>query len=872
MRMKYMSPAIFIFTLFLHGILAQTIYMGTIQTGDEDYGYWNNVVFTPDGSRGLVTDPENSRVIVFDPRLYFDNILSSVTTGAEPAGIYLTPGGEYACVLNINSDTVTVIRLSDYQRVTYNPPVNTDFAMWNNIAFSPSGLYGFICDANIQVNRVHVFRVTTSTSNLHHATLNVGVGPARVYVSPLGDRAFVLCTGKDNNDEISVVNLTNEPGFSVQQTFVMTFSDFDRYVDYRFHYNNIVFAPDGSFGYVCDPRWNDVMAFGIPNYSNQPYLELFDWGEGHGETDSSMCRLAISPDGATLLASSILRNRVYIINRETLTVQYVIEDQFVNFDGFNSIVCAPDGVRAFIGSVGSDELLEMNVLFGYIIEYHPTGAGPETLAISPDGRFLSSINVFGNSVDIFSLYPKVINIPFFRTGIDEYTGYGISNPSSEPFSIITTAIDGEGGLMNGTVNPAVTILEDHTQFPFIGDQHFGLPAGEYSGWIQAISNSSEAKSFFLNTNVSGDYMDGTVASDRMFMNFYLTHVRENLNQGVSTVQTELYLVNPYSFPVDLTLVLKDETGTEISSFEITLENGEMLTGTLREIFLRDETYFDITRAYIVGTVTNNSLGVAGFARMLVLDPDKSGSIQTIHSLPIISDEQVSTLYCPHLANGGEEEHFTVPYDTVFHVINTADENSCITFTMYDDNSEDTYSTDIDLAPRHQFSGHGWEVFGLEDPSEHPEYVTGNVVITSDRPGIIGDVIFGDGLNESPLFESSLTLYQHSFNRAVFSHVAHGPAGTGDIVYFNGISVSNPNDYDINVWVRIYQENGNLTGSNTIHLTPNSRLLRLLDAPELVPDSWGQLGGYVVLECNHPFVAFELFIDNQDRFISAVPRN
>jgi hypothetical protein len=152
-------------------------------------------------------------------------------------------------------------------------------------------------------------------------------------------------------------------------------------------------------------------------------------------------------------------------------------------------------------------------------------------------------------------------------------------------------------------------------------------------------------------------------------------------------------------------------------------------------------------------------------------------------------------------------------------------------------------------------------------------VTGDVIVRSNSPGIVGDVVFGDGANTPAWVESCLALYQHTFQQAVFSHVAHGPADqTGEVVYYNGISLSNPGDNQIQVLVRVYRETGVLTGSNVVTLPPHSRLLRLLDAPELVPAAWGQLGGYVIAESAGEFVAFELFIDNRDKFMSAVPRN
>ena len=868
------------FMLCLMPALAQTTYMGTVEIGDEDYGFWNNVALLSDGTRGFAADPENSRLIIFDPRRYNNNIVATVgPLGLEPASVFLTPAEDFICVININSDTISVIRLSDLQTATYTPPSLTDFAVWSNIAFTPSGAYGFVCDTyrnnNDTHDRVHVFRVSADSNNLHHNSLPTGFQPARTYISPSGDKAFVLCMGKIQDDEITVLRLDNEPGFGTQQTFQVKWADFDRFDDRinRTIYNNIVFAPGGGRGYVCDPRWNDVVAFDIPNYNNQPFLDIPSPWETDGELDFSLSQIAISPDGNYLMASSVFRNRVYIIDRSTLGLLNVIDDPLVDFDAYNNIVSSGWNTRAFIGSFATDEIVEFDYTNGAIIRYLSTWGGPEALAASADGRFLTAVNIFSETVDLFSLAPRIINVPFFKSGVDQYTGYGVSNATSEPVSMTIAGIDPAGIFLPGTDNPSIQILENRSQLPFIGDQLLGLPEGEHTGWLQIISNSLDTRSYFINTDLDGNYMDGTIATDELFTEFYITHVQENLFEGLSTVQTEIFLVNPYNLPVDLRLSLRDGQGTEISFMEQSLANGEMLSGTLRQLFLRQEPAFNITQGYIYGEMTNFGLGVAGFARVNHFQLLKSDSIRTMHSLPLQAPLPTQELFCAHVAHGGEQEAYAVPYTTTLDIINTSTENAQLRFEFSNDSSSKPLPQveERTLGPQQQLSISAWELFGWPNPSEQPPYFTGALTISSDQPGIIGDVVFGDGMNSPPWFQSCLALDQYPYTRAVFSHVAHGPAG-GDLVYINGISIWNPNSFPIYVTVGIYRQDGTLTGGNGISLDPGERLLRLLDAPELVPAVWGQLGGYVEVNSVSEFVAFELFIDNQNRFISAVPRN
>jgi DNA-binding beta-propeller fold protein YncE len=862
------------------GAAAAQSLMGYVHTGSEDYGYYNNAVFVPDGSRGLIADPNTARVIVFDPRRYADNIEAVVNLpgGAETGGIYLTPDGSHACVLQFDPNLqqtslsrVVIIRLADFNTIVYTPPVGTLFHMHCNIAFTPDSQYGLVCNNLLNANQLHIFKVRTDLNpgSLHQSTLLVGTGPVRTYVSPDGARAFVLCTGEALSDKITVVRTSN---LSVETTFTLPDSHFDTYGSDGICVNNIAFTPDGLWGFIGDPWYNDILAFNIPNYGTQPYYDIPE-----NNSDSSISRVAVSPDGARVLVSSIATNNVYVfpINYTSSALQFgapgTIHDSagFADWDGYNNIEVL-DNNTAFIGSVGSDEIVQLNYRFASIASFHDTADSPEQVTLTPDGRFLAVACVSpGNEVDLFATNPMAINVPFLRSSTTEFTGYGISNPTPEPATVIAFATDRDGDPLAGTNNPAIAVLDPYQQISFIGEQFFGLSAGAQFGWIQILSNSDWTRSFFLNSATSSEYMDGTAADEWRYADFHIPSVAEDYLQGVSTVQTELFFVNPNPVSVTLQLRLRDAAGNVTGTLDQAIAPGAMLSGTLRDLFFRDATIVDIASGYLTGSSTT-LFGVAGFALTRYFDP--TGAVRTIRSLPLVFPEGVATLYCPHIASGGEAPGFAVPYDTVFHLVNTHVEAAHVTLTLYNDAGAVVQTAAADIASRGQLTAHAWELFGLGDPATRPPYTTGNVVITSDKIGLIGDVVFGDGLDAPPQLASSMPLEQFAYHAAVFSHVANGPVGDGALTYYNGLAVANPNDSAIQVTVRVFRQNGTQTGLATVDLAPKARLLRLLNDPLLVPDSWGQLGGYVTLDSTQPFLAFELFTDNSGKLLSAVPKN
>ncbi len=855
---KFLFFSIFFAILFSYSM--SQIPMGNVSFG-ADFGYFNQAVITPDHKLGLVSDSDNDRVILFDPRKYTDNIIGSVGTGDYPMGIYLTPQGDYACVLNYGDNTVTIINLSNFDTATYHPPLPVEFTTYSNIGITPDGMYGLVANSRQDANQVFIFKISTTESNLHVATLPTGKLPVRVYINSPKNLAFVICTGKDSNDEITAINLNN---FTVDSTFSVVDSDFDRNTSAGLTRNNIVFSPDGSLGFVCDSLYNDLMIFEIPNYTTQYYLD-FD-NLGYNLNGLSGCY--ISPDGNHIFCVAIVDNKIIQINSGDYSIEALYYDSAgkVRFDAFNNMVFDIDNETLYISSVGSDEILQIDYLRKKIINFLPAGDGPELIYKSTDSIYLCSLNVYSEDVSLFLLYPCEFYIPTFRNTDIEKTGYAFSNPSDNPVSIYFHLIDSDGYYVND--EPVRKILSPHNQIAFIGDQFFNLQNNMDNGWVLAISNDENIKSFFLSIDVNNNYIDGALGSNYIYTNeFFFTHVMEDYNNGIKNVETRLFLLNPTYGDVKVKLSLYDENGNILKEDEETINSGKLFTGSMKEIFYRNDTQYTVNNAYIKAQVEEGE-GLYGYLRINHYDQD--GNLITIHTLPIALDGGKNKLYSPHFASGGS---FPLPYSTTFNIINTSTESADITFTLYAEDGNVYTNTIQDVPSMGILTLKGWQLFQLNDPSTYPDYTTGQVVITSTQDGLVGDVIFGDGGNNPPQFESSLLLDDTPYNWGVFSHVANGPIENTDLVYYTGLAISNPNDFPINVYVDAYREDGTFVGERLVSIDSNDRLIGVISNDYLIPDAANQLGGYITLYSDDgTFIAFELFTDNHGKFLSAVPIN
>lgn len=71
-----------------------------------------------------------------------------------------------------------------------------------------------------------------------------------------------------------------------------------------------------------------------------------------------------------------------------------------------------------------------------------------------------------------------------------------------------------------------------------------------------------------------------------------------------------------------------------------------------------------------------------------------------------------------------------------------------------------------------------------------------------------------------------------------------------------------------ITIEIFRSDGSRTGRTQLTLGPGQRVSRLVK--ELVPESAGQVGGYMVLSSNREIVSFMLFATESLSVLSALP--
>ncbi len=143
---------------------------------------------------------------------------------------------------------------------------------------------------------------------------------------------------------------------------------------------------------------------------------------------------------------------------------------------------------------------------------------------------------------------------------------------------------------------------------------------------------------------------------------------------------------------------------------------------------------------------------------------------------------------------------------------------------------------------------------------------GSLIVSSDGTGVAGDIVFGE--SGTFRFGAQLLLQHQGFDRALFGHVANSIAEDLRDQTFTGIALFNPNLVDALVELVVIGSDGLPTGQVQFVLKAGERLSKVL--PEMVPESAGQVGGYVLVQSSLPLIGQELFGNNQLDYLSAVP--
>ena len=241
-------------TLALNKVSGET---GFVIVGTNPAG----VAVTPNGQYIYVTDTGSNTTSVVSTSN--DSAFKTIPVGTYPKGVAITPNDQYVYVANPNSNTVSVISTSS-NSVVSTIHINT---LPVGVAITPNGQYVYV--TNWGSNTVSVI---STSSNSVVSTIPVGTNPDGVAITPNGQYVYVANQG----GTVSVVSTSSNSVFS---TIPVGASP-----------HGVTITPNGQYVYVANNGGNSISV--ISTSSNSVVTTITG-------TPANPCGINYGPLGST---------------------------------------------------------------------------------------------------------------------------------------------------------------------------------------------------------------------------------------------------------------------------------------------------------------------------------------------------------------------------------------------------------------------------------------------------------------------------------------------------------------------------------------------------------------------------------------------
>jgi hypothetical protein len=494
------------------------------------------------------------------------------------------------------------------------------------------------------------------------------------------------------------------------------------------------------------------------------------------------------------------------------------------------------GPRILTGDNGSP--LGVSVLVQVAADAAP---GPRTVILSfGDQRaaITGGIVVAARAPQTSALY-----FPYLKASAGQYTGIALANAALDiPAVIRVSARDFQGALLWGAdaAVPADITLGGGMQTARLEREFFNLSFGNnYSGSLVVVSDSPSVQGFFLTGDFAGTFLDGAGAFTRGYRQLVFLDALQDA--GTST---EIHLLNikDSPVPVDLTLVASDGSVLQRVAKKVIPARGK-IGGTISNLFGIKS---DLGSAHV--TAIANDEALAGFS--LIAQP---AAIAGLNGVPI--EDAGSVLYSPQFSIG--DANF--PMETRLNVVNAGDVGTQVSVALLDADGKpfSAETKTVVVGAGAQFSFDLRSTFMLK-PCD------GYIKVNGEKGSrLLGNVMFGssDPTSGTVKYQATIPLSAVGSQDFLFCHIAQ------DSGYYTGLALLAPDGARITVTA--FDRNGAPIGKAVMRdLAPGQRLVLLLS--ELIPETEGQLGGYVKVAADHPVIGFEMFGSANGQVLSAVP--
>lgn len=791
------------------------------------------LVFNSSGSPAFITNPGSGLVQKFNPAT--GHVLGSLQLppGIGPAALSNPPNEQTLVVLGVVNQHIYII---DTDSMTVRWDVNYQPSGFNGrsgIVVTPNNLYFMFADATY--NSIAVF-------SLYDGRLQrqFGVGSNPNYIIPyLNDRRrpdsyAVICSGLEGDKGVWLFDATGVVGFNSAPT--ESFSPRSS--------NNLAEAPNSTVLLLPSFGDNSIVRYDPVTGSGQIVNSR---GIGPG-------KVVTSADGRFAAVVNATSKDVAIF---TLPISPASFDHDIAISGLDvnedtTPVFGPDGFTIYIPSASKSEVIAWDIANKVIKKRIATAKGSTFLNMNADGSIITSLDLTANVLSLIAKNPTPLYVPHLVQNSKEYAGVAVANYSSQSALVALTARDNKGVTIPGTLNPRYLLVPAGGQISLVAGQIFGFnPTDTLEGYIEAYTLTQGVTLLYLTGTIDQTQLDGFVADSTTGKLLGFSRVTDGVMKFGSPSATEIILENPSETDADTSLTLYANTpsgpGFLIASQQVWLPAHNRMRSRVSELFpvLSKSPYYPLDNGYLE---LNSSVPIKALERVKI-----GNGLSTIAaSLRALKD---TTFLAPQLASGGSD---TPVYFTNLAMANTSLEEITVTakvvFAGKDPVPPGYRQLVRTLQPHEALTGSADELFGFPDPLADPTLYQGTLKITTDKPGLIADLVYGDARAGSFLAMGGLRA-QTAKNFGL-GHLATGCFGEPPKEYYTGIAIYNTSLYAVNVTVEADGPDGKYLGNALLYIQPGDRVAQTIG--QLIPSLVQQNGGTIKITGDLPVNVFGLY--------------
>ncbi len=436
-----------------------------------DFNFSPNVVFSPDSKRGFVAFPgrledDGDRVLAFD--VDTAEILALIEVGPNPFFLTLTPDGTQIAVaslflsdntprgengftpMQLGSIAAIDIATLNVRRLDFD---DVGFSVFNNIVFTPDSATGFIASA--VTDEIIRFDMSSMTETGSRLQLEGGSRPASISMANSGEFFTVVLPGsnalpiEDVPDSIQIIDTAS---FSVAGSIVPDPAEVSAGLGTTvevahnfFGANTLSISGNDKYAIITD-RENSSGSF-IPELASDHALILdleertlfqtFNIGGGTGAS-------GVSPNGQYFAAISAVD--IFFYDTELLEGTRSSSGNS-QFRETSRPAFSTDSSLAYVASPLLDLLNIYDVESGLLSDSIQVGqeyerdnfqvpAGPQDVAVTPDGKTLSVLIFNGNQIELLAETFRLTSPQLIAQNIDRIerrTGETEIIPASQRF-------------------------------------------------------------------------------------------------------------------------------------------------------------------------------------------------------------------------------------------------------------------------------------------------------------------------------------------------------------------------------------------------------------------------------------------------------